>query len=245
MSAATGVGQLSYASFYLPPLTFGYLSFGDNNPLLSYFTHIPLDVPGLKPIHAFWFLTAFTFLGAMQLHGVSRAIYGRKGPEERPKQKTVQIRHSLAFALGTDVDNIPVVPCRLAHSNLGREIFRDVTQGQNRLETALIQLKEMGRMVTWSKVPRLLYFVPMGLHRLWGRVAFAALGVALYLGAGNYTAFVLFAALFILLFRKFIWLPLPFVFNTDALDERFTPEYQLQDPDREESHQPRIQDKTQ
>lgn len=243
MSAVTSLGRLSYASFYLPPLTFGYLSFEDNNPLLTYLTQIHINIPiqGLEPIYVFWFLTAFTFLGGMQVHGVSRTIYGLGGPEERPKQKSVQIRHSLAFALGTDAENIPVVPCRLAHSNISRELVKDVVNGRNRLKTGLIQLREIGLMFTWSKVPRFMYFIPMGLHRFLGRVAFVVLGVALYLGAGSYAAFVLFAALFVLLFRKVIWAPLPPVFNTDALEDKFSPEYQLHDADREELSRPRIQ----
>lgn len=243
MSTATNLSQLSYASFYLPPLTFGYLSFEGNNPLLPYLTQIPIEIPiyDLEPIHVFWFLTALTFLGAMQIHGVSRAIYGREGPEQRPKQKTVQIRHTLAFVLNTDAQNIPMVPCRLAHSNLGHELLKDAAQGRSRVKTGVIQLKEIGLMVTWSRVPWLLYFIPMSLHRLWGRVAFIALGAALYLDTGEYAAFVLFAALFVLLFREVIWAPIPSHFNTNALDDRFTPEYQLHDPDREELSRPRIQ----
>ncbi len=81
----------------------------------------------------------------------------------------------------------------------------------------------------------------MGLHRLWGRVAFVSLGASLYLGTGSYAAFVLFAALFVLLFRKVIWVPLPPIFNTDALDDRFTPEYQLHGVDREDQSRPRLQ----
>ncbi|WP_162989886.1 hypothetical protein [Natronorubrum halophilum] len=231
MSAATNLGQLSYASFYLPPLTFGYLSFEDNNPFITYIAQINFEILifSLKPIHAFWFLTAFTFLGAMQAHGVARAIYGPDGPEKRPKHKTIHIRHSLSFVLGTDAENIPVIPCRLAHRGLIRELLRDINQDRNQLKASFKQFKEIGLMLTLSKIPRVLYFTPMGLHRLSGRVAFIALGAVLYFGRGSYVAFVLFAALFVLLFRKIIWAPLPTVLNTDGLDDRFTAEYQSND----------------
>lgn len=243
MCAATSLGQLSYASFYLPPLTFGYLSVTDNNPLIAYLNNAPIDMPfiSLEPTHFFWFLTAFTFLGAMQVHGVTRAIYGREGPGVRPKQKTVQVRHSLAFALGTDADNIPVVPCRLIHSNIGREILKDIEQDRDRLKTAIQQLMEIGSLMSWKKLPRFLYFIPMGLHRFFGKVAFGALASVIYLGAGGYATLLLFAALFVLLFRKVIWTPLPPIFNQEALDDRFIPEYRVVDIEGEDKPRPRIQ----
>lgn len=242
MSTPHSLGQLSYASFYLPPLAFGYLSLESNNPLLPYLPqfHSPTPIGGPEPIHLFWFLTAFTFLGAMQVHGVSRAIYGNIGPEKRPKHKSVHIRHSLAIVLGTDAENIPVVPCRLAHSNIVLEFLKDLVHGRERCKTGFNQLKEIGSMVTLSRTPRILYFVPMGLHRYLGIVSFVALGTALFLGAGGYAAFILIAALFVLLFRKYIWAPIPPVFNKEGLDERFRPEYELPATDGEQAFRPRI-----
>jgi len=243
MASPTSLGQLSYASLYLAPLTFGYLSFEENNPLIPYLPDLISNVPiqGYRPIHVFWFLTAFTFLGGMQSHGVFRAIYGPNGPDERPKHGTVQIRHSLAFVLGIDANKIPMMPCRLAHSNLTRELMKDVTQNRNRLKTGINQLKQIGSMLTLSMVPRTMYFIPMGLHRFWSRVAFLTIGAAIYLGGGSYTSLILFSSLFVLLFRKIIWAPLPDVFNTDALDDRFKPEYQIHQTDRERRSQSRIQ----
>lgn len=242
MSSTSNLGKSSYASFYLAPLTFGYLSFEENNPLLQYIETIRVNllIEGLEVVHIFWVFTAFTFLGAMQVHGVSRAIYGPAGPAERPKHKVVQIRHSLAFVLQTDVDNIPVIPCHLVYIGF-TGILKEFLRNRSLLEAGYQQLIELRKLVTWSTVPSILYFVPLSAHKLMTKAAFLSLGFALYLRSGGYPAFVLFAALFLFLFRKTVWAPLPDVFNTEALEERFTPEYELHNPERACTSQARIQ----
>ncbi|WP_226013587.1 hypothetical protein [Halomicrobium salinisoli] len=247
MSGAISLGQLSYASFYLPSLAFGYLSIKENNSLLPYLTQVQFQLPiqGLKPIHVFWFLTAFTFLGAMETHGVARAIYGPNGPTERPKDKTVQIRHTLAITLGADVEEIPILACRLWKKGLitgiPMELAKDLAQGRSRVILGITQWREIGLMVlNREKIARVMYFIPMGLLQFWGRVAFLALGTAIYLGAGTYAAFVLFAALFVLLFRNLIWAPIPPVFNSAALDDRFDPEYKIHNESGDKKSEQRI-----
>lgn len=239
MVAGTSLGQLTYASFYLGPLSFGYLSLPENNAIIQYLPVIQHPFHSLDPIHLFWFLTAFTFLGAMQVHGAVKVIYGPEGPAKRPKHNTVQIRHSLAFALGVDAEEIPVTPIRLATSNIAKEWLRDINQGRTRVRRGLRELGEIGLMVTRGKYLRFAYFIPMGVHRFLSRIAFLAIAATLYFGASGYAGFVLFAGLFVLHFRNWVWAPFPPVFNSDALDDRFNPEYVVHDPDREEPR-PRI-----
>lgn len=236
MPSGTSLGEVTYASLYLSPLAFGYLSFEEKNPFIAYFD-VPISL--IDPIQVFWLFTAISFLGAMQTHGALRAIFGPGGPEKRPKHNTVFFRHSLAFILRTRAEAIPVVPCRLAHNPA--RILTDVVYGRNRLEIALVQLKEIGRMITLRRVPRIVYFLPMGFHRLLSKIAFIALGAALYLGTTSYVAFVLFTALFVLLFRKIIWLPFPPVYDDEGLKDRFVPEYQLHESSQREVSSPRIQ----
>jgi cytochrome bd-type quinol oxidase subunit 2 len=243
MVAGTSLGQLTYASFYLSSLTFGYLSFPDNNPLVSYPPTINHPVQFLQSIHLFWFLTAFTFLGAMQVHGAAYALYGPNGPSERPKHNTVQIRHSLAFALGAAPGKIPVVPCRLATSNIGQELLKDLLQDRNRVGRGFRGIGDIGLMMTWGRFLRFLYFVPMGLHRTLSRAALIALAASLWIAGGKYVGFVLLAALFVLHFRSIVWAPFPRVMNSDALDDRFTPEYLVNQPVEkpEDEVRPRIE----
>lgn len=239
MVAGTSLGQLTYASLYLPPLSFGYLSFPENNAILQYLPTFQHPFHSLAPIHFFWFLTAFTFLGAMQVHGAARVIYGPWGPVNRPKHNTVQVRHTLAFAVGVDAEDIPVTPIRLATSNIAKEWLRDITQGRNRVRRGIRDLGEIGLMVTREKFLRFAYFIPMGVHRFLSRIALLAIATSLYLGSSGYTGFVLLAGLFVLHFRNWVWAPFPPLFNSDALVDRFNPEYVVHDPDREEPR-PRI-----
>lgn len=179
MSAASGsIGQLSYGSFYLPSIAFGYLSTQPNYPLLQYIP--PVLGPPFEPVHLFYILTALAFLGAMQVHGIARAIYGPKGPTSRPKQKTVQVRHELAIVLGEDAENIPIVPCCIAHRGFGAEFLDYVVYWcrkflyslpmdarekrrlgnrfgpvppRHRLEIGVEQLVEFRSLLKWRQLP--------------------------------------------------------------------------------------------
>lgn len=79
-------------------------------------------------------------------------------------------------------------------------------------------------MVTLSRAPRVLYVVPMVLHRHLGIVSIVALCTALFLGTAGYVPFVPTAPLFVLLVRKPIWTPIPPVFDNEGLHDRFIPE---------------------
>lgn len=103
MSTAGGsVGELLYGSFYLPAVAFGYLSTHPGNEFHQYIANINVPLVAIDPSHLLYILyslTAISFLGAIQAHGITRAIYGPDGPSDRPKNGTVQIRHQLEIGI--------------------------------------------------------------------------------------------------------------------------------------------------
>ena len=104
-----GIGQVSYSSLYLSPLAWGYLYTTDLPPQLA-----TLPVIDFLPLElTLLLLTGFTFLGAIQAHGIGRAVYGPDGPITKPKANEVQVRHEFAIIFDVDVEDVPVVPCRL------------------------------------------------------------------------------------------------------------------------------------
>jgi len=260
MSAATDIGELSYGSFYLPSVAFAYLSTQPNNPLIGYFPAVTLPGPTLKPVYLFYILTAISFVGAIQGHGIARAIYGPDGPAQRPKHKSVQVQHTLSIVLSEDVENIPIIPCRIATDGILFEILdfiqykakeilyqlaRNPTEErkfkdqfgpivpEHRLNKGIKQLQDITQLLSWWKVPRVVYFVPMGFQKISTWAAFIALTSFVVLGSVSYVALLLIFAHIVLLFRNLFWAPIPNYLNVDALDDRFTPEYKLKEEENE------------
>lgn len=231
MSAAVGsVGQLSYGSFYLSSLAFGYLSIQPANSLSVIFPQVPLLGPMLEPVYLFYFLTAVAFLGAVQAHGIARAVYGPDGPTVRPKHETVQIRHELAVVLGVDAEDIPITPCRIAQRGVMSETLRLMagsTSTRHRLKSGIEQCLELRALLRWWKVPRVIYFIPMGVLKYLTWVSFLALVGFTVFGTTSYVAVLLLFAHIILIFRKLLWFPIPNYRNADALDDRFVAEYEI------------------
>lgn len=257
MSGASGsIGQLSYGSFYVSSLAFGYFSTQQDNPLLQFIPHTNLPGPTLEPIYLFYALTAVAFLGAVEAHGIARAIYGPEGPTARPKHKTVQVKHELAIVLGVNADKIPVVPCRIAHRGFVAEfldyiVYRSrkllyspsmkprekrlfmkhfgTVPPRHRLEIGVEQLTEFRSLLKWRQLPRVIYFAPLGLLKYMMWLSFAALIAFAVLGTASYAILLLILAHVALLFRNLFWAPIPDYINADAVDDRFVPEYKMHD----------------
>lgn len=254
MASGSSLGRLTYGVFYLPALTFSYLSVIPENPLYGY---LPQTIFGqfVDPSLIFGGLAVIAFFGAMQSHGVSRAIYGPKGPESRPKHKTTHVRHQLGIVLGIDADEIPVLPCRIAHEGIFKELlsyllfrahravydnrprfegqelpemWKNPPPRQHRLEIGLRQLVKLDKLIGKKELLRFIYFLPMGFQKINIWISFFALIVYMYLVANfDYIIVVLFGTHIVLLFRGTIWIPIPNYYNQDGLSDRFIPEYKL------------------
>lgn len=267
MGAVGGnVGELSYGSFYLPSIAFGYLSTQPANAFLQYFASINYPLFTIKPSHllyVLYFLTVVSFLGAIQAHGIARAIYGPDGPSDRPKHSTVHIRHQLGIILGIEPDQVPIVPCRIAQRGFILEILSYVLYlskkmvasfpesspqrqqidhlpeeipRQHRLEIGIGQLAEFYEVLNWGMTPRILYFVPTGLLKGLTRLSLITLLVFGVLSSFSYAILLLILAHVVLLFRKYFWAPIPNYINPSTLDDRFTPEYKRA-KDNQEDHE--------
>lgn len=266
MCAATSLGQLTYASFYLPTLGFGALATTPDNPVIQYLPQIPFLGPQIGPSILFYALAGLSFLGAMQAHGIARSIYGPDGPISRPKHKTLQVQHSLAIILKKDADEIPLVPCRIAHQGFTL-IFLDYLQyrclkflypksaapedrrrfekrfgpvpPRHQLEIGFHQLAAESKSWSWRAYPRFVYFVPMGLikHLSWlSLILLVGLGI---LSTVSYTVFLLVLAHAVLLFRGRVWKSFPDYIHPDAIDDRFIAEYERYQDETDELR-PRI-----
>lgn len=256
MASGSSLGRLTNGVFYLPALTFSYLSIIPENPLYGYF---PQTIFGqsVAPSLIFGGLAVIAFFGAMQSHGISRAIYGPNGPEARPKHKTTHVRHQMGIVLGIDADEIPVLPCRIAHEGIFKELLsyllfgahravydnRPMFEGkelpemwknpphpQHRLEKGLRQLVKLDELIGKKEILRIIYFLPMGLQKINTWVSFFALVMYMYLAPNfDYILVLLFGTHLVLLFRGAVWAPIPKYYNPDGLPDRFIPEYQFKE----------------
>jgi hypothetical protein len=254
-TAGGSVGELSYGSFYLSTAAFGYLSTQSGSEFHQYIANINVPLVTIDQAHLLYILyslTVISFLGAIQAHGIARTIYGPDGPPDRPKHGTVQIQHQIAIVLGIEPERVPIVPCRIAQRGLIPELLsytqylnnkllvslsefspdhQDIehliedTPPRHRLEIGIQQLDEFYGELRRRMVPRVVYFIPMGLlkHLTWlSFLSLAAFGV---LSSFGYAVILLFLAHVVLLFRKWFWLPIPSDTKPDAVDDRFTAEY--------------------
>lgn len=257
MSPAGGsVGELSYGSFYLSAVAFGYLSTQPGSEFYQYVASINYPLVTIGPVHLLYILyglTAVSFLGAIQAHGIARAIYGPDGPSDRPKHNTVHIQHELAIVLGIAPEKVPIVPCRIAQRGFILEILSYVvylsnvmiaslpessperreleqllkyTPPRHRLEIGIQQLAEFNGVLRWRMAPRVLYFVPMALLKRLTWLSFLTLAAFGVLSAFDYAVVLLILAHIVLLFRKWFWTPIPNYINPDTVDDRFTAEYE-------------------
>lgn len=213
---------------------------------------------GQSPVSILYVLTGVSFLGALEAHGISRAIYGPGGPEERPKHGTVQIRHTLAIVLRENPEDIPVIPCRIAQSGIVSEFVSyvnyrlqksvaDSSSGadtrfkihrhlnplpsKHRFETAMDQFVELRELMSWRDIPMIVYFLPMWSLKYLMWVSFLALVAFIFQGTATYVAVLLLFAHVILMFRSIFWAPIPPVLNPDGLEDRFIPEYKIHEED--------------
>jgi len=187
------------------------------------------------------------------MHGIARAIYGPDGPSERPKHKSIQIQHGLAIILGIDPDQVPLVPCRIAHRGFIQELLSywffwsnnviaslpkssavrrendhliGETPPQHRLQIGIKQLLEFSQGLSWRMAPRIIYFLPLWLLRRLTLVSLTSLVAYGLLSSVSYPVFLLVLAHVVLLFRKHFWAPIPSYTSPEALDNRFTAEYE-------------------
>lgn len=250
------IGKLSYGSFYLPAGAFGYLSTQPGSEFHQYVASInyPLVIIGPDQLlYILYSLTAISFLGAIQAHGIARAIYGPDGPSDRPKHETVQIKHELAIVLGIDPEQVPIVPCRIAQrgfilellsyavylSNVliaslpepsptrhEEELLLNHIPPRHRLEIGVQQLAEFNEVLRWRMAPRVLYFAPVGLLNRLTWLSFLFLVGFGVLSSFGYAVVLLILAHIVLLFRKWFWAPIPNYTDPDSVDDRFVAEYQ-------------------
>jgi hypothetical protein len=255
---SNSVGQLSYGSFYLPTVAFGYLSTNAGSPLFQHIPHIQYLNEILDPIGLFYFLTALSFISAIQFHGIARAIYGPDGPSSRPKHEIVQVRHTLAIILNEEGAKVPIIPCRIANEGILRELLEyTVYRGQkslyesqpeiweeqrlekvigpvpsqHRLEVGVQQFRNFIELLTWWKLPRILFFAPMLFHTYLTWISLASLIVFAIYNSVNYALLLLILAQIVLLTRGIVWSFVPSPYNVEDVQDRFTPEYEIERED--------------
>lgn len=71
----------------------------------------------------------------------------------------------------------------------------------------------------------------MGLLKYLTWLSFVALIIFAIFGTANYVTLLIILAHVVLLFRDILWEPIPEYLNSDALDDRFVPEYKKQEDD--------------
>lgn len=261
MSAGSeGVGELSYGTFYLPAFAFGYLAIWPDNPILQHLPQVDLIIFSMEPVYFVYLLTGVSFLGAMQLHGVARAIYGPEGPSVRPKHSIVQLQHTIAIICGLDAEEVPIIPCRILNRGLLPELLDYVhycTQRliatnpeafegfentidsseplphRHRIEIGIDQLVEFMQMLSWRDIPRISYFLPMEFHRINTWLAFLFLIFASITSTASYISLLLIFALSVLLFRGIVWSPIPDYYDIEGLQDRHVAEYELVEREEE------------
>lgn len=245
MSASgSDIGQLGYGSFYVPSVAFGYFAATPGNAILQRTPEIHLSNHVLTPQGVLLLVTSITFIGAMQQHGIGRAIFGRDGPGERPKQTAVAYRHTLAIILGVEAEKIPIPPCRFLAGSpttavsswfLFRGPGKDYVEMRNsgievlayRAENTFHDLMELNSLIGRKQLFRLLYFFPVLVHQVSAYLALILLGFSVYVGSVTYASLILLFGLFALLLRRKVWFLIPDPQRPDAMKDRFKPEYRL------------------
>jgi hypothetical protein len=247
--SSTSVGKLGYGAFYLPVFAYGYFATEGVRILPIVRQYLPM-IPWFNETLLFSILTGVTLLGAIQIHGIARAIYGSH-PSSNPKQGSVQIRHSLAIVLGVNVDRVPKVAPRVFSSGIISEIveyfqhltkrtyfeqnrkmwkreFGPLTQEparKHRLEVAIQELADIPSLIHRGNILRILYFVPIGLTYSLTRLSFLILTVLLFVGNTSFIMFLLWIGQFVLLFRKKFWAPIPTTIYPEDLSDVHKAEY--------------------
>ncbi|MFD1586179.1 hypothetical protein ACFR9U_04235 [Halorientalis brevis] len=246
-TSGSAFGQLSYGVFYVPSIVFGYLLSNPQDPAIDFLPTI--GFMSLSRLDILSILAIVSFLGAIQGHGIARAVYGPDGPVYRPKQGSIQLQHTLAIILNVKPDRIPIVLCRVPQNgyliemlgyvdNLSRKFLYNSSKGEvpldidpplpkHRLEIAYEQLFDVFGLMSIWKVPRIIFFLPAGLQKITGWIAFLLMSASLYFNGIRYVPMFLGGVLFLLLFRAKLWGPIPDIADPDALKDRFTPEYKM------------------
>jgi hypothetical protein len=253
-SAKTGMGQLTYGSFYVSSLGFGYVSIQSPTTVFARIADfLPLISTTESVSYILYLMTIITFLGAVQTHGITLAIYGVDGPRQNPKDGYVQIRHTLSIILNEDADEIPVTLCDLAsqglpksavsyvHYRLKSGLFASVTSlderrflesivGKNRdyhqVETGIEQCQQLLNLISIRNLPRLLYFFPTYVLSFLTKVSFVILILTILISPVTYPAGLLIFAHAILLFRPLLWKPIPSVRKPGGIKKRHKPVYE-------------------
>lgn len=251
--------QLSYGSYYLPALGFGYLATQARGSVYQQLPSIELFGTTAGAFHYFMILAIFAFLGALQAHGLSISIYGREGPASRPKHKTVQLRHHFAIMLNVDVRELPAIPFRIAIRGFSLELLdylvyrirsamyvpEEERTGPvpkvlerkplptHRLEIGYKELKSLTRLVLWRPL-RVAGFLPLAMNSLMAKISMTFLLVYLVANPADYIAMLLIVSHLVLLYRGLVWDYFPRVLYPEALRNRFTPEYELREDPEEE-----------
>lgn len=255
---SSSTGQLSYGSFYIPALASGYFSTQAPTitealhtlPILGkYFSSLPL-VPALQA------LTIISFIGAMEAHGIVRAIHGPDGPVVKPKMTWVVIRHQLAIIFGKEPEEIPASFCCMLASGVGRELYSyllyriycafhemqqmaEMEKGvkiddgglppSHRFETILDSSQDIRSIITKRNIHRIFYFLPMASLKHLSWISFGLIIVSMLKFDASYPVLLLLLAHVALKFRDIVWKPIPTYRNPEAKADRFKPEYEKWD----------------
>lgn len=117
-------GELRYGSFYLPVLGYAFLYFktGGFGYYLKLYDYAELSIVLTISELVLFFLMALSLVGAMEIHGIARLIFGSEGPERKPKTTRVAKHHFMAIIIGINPDRIPLRGGIIARSKFGQTL---------------------------------------------------------------------------------------------------------------------------
>jgi hypothetical protein len=133
-----------------------------------------------------------SFIGAIEVHGLMRSLFGREGPGENPKIRSEVFRRIVAIALWKDPEHLPQSRSKL-------KFLRETT---GILQGKLDLLKVTGRGVVLLPAFSLKYM---------GFVVSIFILSHLVFGSPDFIAGLIGLSLFILFFRDKIWTLFPAV----------------------------------
>lgn len=158
--------------------------------------------------------------------------------------------------MGTDAEDVPILPFRilargvtwevldyiiylqrrfLYQNGILEELNRNlrlnlsIPPPKHRLEIGVTELGTLRDLIGWQQTLRIIYFFPMYFQKYLTMFSAIFLGAYLYLGSVENVALLLLLAHIVLLFRNWIWIPIPEILNPQALGDIYTPEYKMRE----------------
>lgn len=189
----TSFGELGYRSLYLPSVAYYYLwsvssdefelqLWSSNLPFSDFFTRYSIHIPRLYLL----VLTVVTLVGAVEVHGLMRSLFGREGPAGNPKIRGEAFRRIVAVVLWKDPDYVP--------------------QTRSKLEFALRSVKLIeGKRETLRMVKRITILIPAFTLKHLGYFGSILILSHLVFGEAGFVAGLISFSLFTLFFRDWFW----------------------------------------